>query len=167
MTSKLPNRKAIRLQNYDYNSPGVYFVTVCTKEKRKILCDVVGTGLPDGPQIRLSSYGEAAEKQLEHMADFYSYIKLDKYVIMPNHIHLLLRVTYCGGGPSGRPVPTNSKISAFIGTFKRFCNREYNENIWQMRSYDHVIRDEADYLKIWEYIENNPAKRNEDRFYSE
>ena len=64
------------------------------------------------------------------------------------------------------PVPTkeikidnkNSAVSKFVSTFKRFCNKEYGENIWQPRYYDHVIRNQQDYNTIWEYIENNPRK---------
>jgi REP element-mobilizing transposase RayT len=85
--------------------------------------------------------------------------------VMPNHIHLLLQITDCDNGPSGRPVPTNTKVSQFVGTFKRFCNREIGENIWQYRSYDHVIRGEKDYLKIWNYIDGNPSKWLEDCYY--
>ena len=51
-----------------------------------------------------------------------------------------------------------SEIARFVGTFKRFCNKEYGENIWQSRYYDHVIRNQQDYNEIWEYIENNPTK---------
>lgn len=99
------------------------------------------------------------------MDAFYDNIFVDKYVIMPNHIHLLVRIE--DSGRSGTPVPTreNSTISRFISTFKRFCNREYGENIWQSRYYDHVIRNQRDYDEIWEYIENNPAKWEEDRFF--
>jgi len=59
----------------------------------------------------------------------------------------------------------NSEISKFVSTFKRFCNKEYGENIWQSRSYDHVIRGERDYREIYEYISNNPGRWVEDRFY--
>lgn len=172
-----PQRKRIRLQNYDYNSPGCYFITICTIGKEKLLCDIVGTAVPGGPQINYTFYGEIAKKQLQDMSNFYCDIKIEKYVVMPNHIHLLIRVLknqsqVPEGGPPRTSVPTPkihtvsvNKISSFIGTFKRFCNKEYKRNIWQFRSYDHVVRDENDYLKIWNYIENNPAKWSEDRFF--
>ena len=172
----LPQRKEIRLKEYDYNTSGYYFITICTKNKAKILWDIVGTGVLDGPKTKLSEYGEIADQQIKIMSDFYDYISVDKYVIMPNHIHLILHV-HSGpsgrpkNGPSGRPVPTtpstNSAVSKFVGTFKRFCNRKYGKNIWQSRSYDHIIRGEQDYKEIWEYIEENPAKWREDKFYIE
>ena len=68
-------------------------------------------------------------------------------------------------GPSGTPVPTNSLIAQFISTFKRFSNKEYEKNIWQPRSYDHIIRGEKDYQKIWEYIDTNVVRWKKDCFY--
>ncbi|MBQ2651513.1 MAG: hypothetical protein IJO51_00355 [Clostridia bacterium] len=169
-----PKRKTIRLKTQDYDAPGKYFITICVKNKEKLLGQIsVGTGVLDGPKNQLSLYGKIADRQLQRMAAFYEDIQLEKYVIMPNHIHLLLDIPDLEDGPSGRPVPTqlpvhqNSKVSRFVGTFKRFCNRWYGCNIWQARSYDHVIRGEKDYLKIWDYIENNPAKWTEDRLYTE
>jgi len=162
-----PKRKSTRLKAYDYNTPGYYFLTICTKDRQKLLCDIVGTGLPDGPQVHLTKHGQIADGQLQTMKDFYPDIRLDKYVIMPNHIHLLVQLMDGGSGPSGRPVPTDSKIARFVGTFKRFCNKQYGGNIWQNRSHDHVVRGERDYMKIWEYIDNNPAKWAEDCFYIE
>lgn len=145
---ELPKRKPTRLKDYDYNSAGYYFITVCTEDKQKILCDIVGIGVLDGPKTRLTEYGKIANRQLEIMRDFYDDIKIDKYVVMPNHIHLLIKIIKSDNGPSGKPVPTNSKISNFVGTFKRFCNKQYGKNIWQYRSYDHIIRGEQDYKEI-------------------
>ncbi len=110
---------------------------------------IVGTGVLDCPQNVLTNYGEIANKHLMKMSDFYENIKIDKFVIMPNHIHLLIRIL--SYGPSGTPVPANSMIAKYISTFKRFSNKEYVENIWQAPSNDHIIRGEKDYLKIWEY----------------
>ena len=163
---ELPKRKTVRLKGYDYNAPGYYFITLCTKEKQKLLCDIVGTGVLDGPKTDLTPYGITARKQIEIMKNFYPFVSVEKYVIMPNHIHFLFQVKESkNSGPSGTPVPTNSAISQFVSTFKRFTNKEYGKNIWQYRSNDHIIRGDKDYLKIYEYIENNPAKWHEDCFY--
>jgi hypothetical protein len=64
---ELPKRKNTRLKNYDYNQNGAYFITICTKEKQKILCDIVGTGVPDGPKIKLKPYGLIANEYMENM----------------------------------------------------------------------------------------------------
>ena len=161
-----PQRKNVRLQCFDYNTPGYYFITICTEEKRKLLCDIVGTGILDGPQTRFTQYGIVAREQLEFMCDFYDDVKIDKYVVMPNHVHMLVRITGTGLENTNRD-QRNNRISRFVGTFKRFCNRRYGKNIWQPRSHDHVVRGEKDYQEIWTYIDNNPAKWVEDKFYVE
>ena len=86
---------------------------------------------------------------------------------MPNHIHILLMITQ--RGPSGTPVPTvqNSTVSRFVSTFKRFCNKEYGKNIWQYRSYDHVIRDREDMERHLKYIYENPLGWQKDELFSE
>lgn len=61
--------------------------------------------------------------------------------------------------------PTNETIPKFVSLFKRYCNREFGYNIWQKSYNDHIIRDEKDYLNRWKYIENNPAKWQEDDYY--
>ena len=163
----LPDRKHTRLPGFDYSAPGYYFITFCTRDKKNLLCTIVGTGVLDGPEIHFTPFGKIALKHMEAMRDFYEDIKVEKYVIMPNHVHLLIRIPDLGSGPSGTPVPTDSKIARFVSTFKRFCNKDCKAHIWQSRSHDHVIRGESDYQKIWSYIDNNPAKWTEDCFYIE
>ena len=177
----LPKRKPTRLKNYDYSSAGAYFITICTEERKKLLSEVfVGTGVLDGPLINLTDYGKIAEKHIKNMNTFYDNLSVINYIIMPNHIHLLIEIketenwmkNICGqrnnseeNGPSGTPVPTNSAIARFVSTFKRFCNKEYGKNIWQYRSNDHIIRNSDEYEKIWNYIEYNAVKWEEDCFY--
>ena len=64
------------------------------------------------------------------------------------------------------PTRQNTTLSRFVSTFKRFCNKLYGKNIWQYMSYDHIIRGEEDYKEIWQYIDKNPAKWKEDKFYT-
>ena len=166
----LPTRKTTRLKDYDYSTPGAYFITFCTRGRKEILSRIVGTGVPDGPQNTqniLTDYGKIAEKHIIQMATFYDNISIDNYVIMPNHIHLLLQIHYMDikNGPPRTSVPTNSAISQFVSTLKRFCNKECGENIWQSRSNDHIIRNEYDYKNIYEYIETNVIRWDKDCFY--
>ncbi|MGM9664934.1 MAG: transposase [Eubacteriales bacterium] len=130
------------------------------------LC-LVGTGVPDGPLVELSQYGKIADKYINQLGNFYEYLSVERYVIMPNHIHIMLFIS--DGGPSGTPVPTlqNSVVSRFVSTFKRFCNKEYGKNIWQARSYDHVIRNREDYDEHIKYIYENPVRWYYDELYSE
>ena len=132
-----------------------------------MLSRVVGTGVLDGPLVELSPYGKIADKYINQLNDFYTNISVDSYVIMPNHIHIMLRVL--DDGPSGTPVPTiqNSVISRFVSTFKRFCNKEYGENIWQYRSNDHIVRNQKDYEEHLKYIHENPLRWYYDELYSE
>ena len=162
-------RKTIRLENADYSSTGMFFLTICTKERRCILSHIVGTGVLDGPEIELTRYGKIADKYIKQINDFYEHISVEHYVIMPNHIHLLLFIKPNGKGPSGTPVPTiqNSTVSQFVSTFKRFCNKDAGESIWQYRSYDHIIRNHEDYVEHVRYIYDNPIRWRFDKLYAE
>lgn len=179
---ELPKRKMPRHPNYDYNTPGYYFVTLCTRDKAKLLSDIVGRSLPDAPNritpsqtehpesapyIWYTEYGEIACRQLGNMATFYEKIILEKYVVMPNHIHLLLHIPGHFPQDDKGSFRKNATVSQFIGTFKRFCNKQIGHNIWQTSFHDHVIRGEADYQKIWMYIETNPIRWQEDCFYTQ
>ena len=110
MNSK--KRKTPRYQSFDYNSVGVYFITICTQNRRCILSRIVGTGVLDCPQPELTRYGEIADKYIKQLNDFYEHLSVEKYVIMPNHIHFLLWVkenkNKTDNGQSRTPVPTNN-----------------------------------------------------------
>ena len=87
MTKKLPQRKPTRLRNYDYSQTGYYFITICTRNKQKILCDIVGA-IHESPEIKLNSNGIIVDKYINQLYNRFA-LKIDKYVIMPNHIHLI------------------------------------------------------------------------------
>ena len=158
----------MRLPKADYNGTGAYFITICTKNRCCLLSRIVGTGVPDGPHVELLPYGKIAEKYIKQLNKFYNHISVESSVNMPTHIHFLLFVK-APDGPSRTPVPTmqNSVISRFVSTFKRFCNKEYGENIWQYRSYDHIIRNRQDYDEHIQYIYENPIRWYYDELYSE
>ena len=163
----LPKRKPTRLKEYDYSAPGAYFITICVKDRKQLLSRIVGDGVLDVPQNILTKYGEIAEEYINQMNEFYDYISVDKCVIMPNHIHLILFVIDSENGTSWTPSPTNSVVSKFVSTFKRFCNNEFGENIWQRSYHDHIIRGEKDYRNIWEYIDTNVQRWELDCFYND
>jgi len=175
---ELKNRKNTRLKSADYNRNQAVFLTICTKERRCVLSRVVGIGVLDGPQIELTKYGQIADKYINQLNDFYDDLSVESYVIMPNHIHIMLWVkgiengparTPVTDGPSRTPVPTvqNSIPSRFVSTFKRFCNKEYGTNIWQYRSNDHIIRNRQDYEEHMQYIYENPVRWLYDKLYTE
>lgn len=86
-------------------------------------------------------------------------VKLDNYVIMPNHIHMLIAIDDCGRTLFA---PTISRI---VKQFKGVVTKQIGKSIWQRSFYDHIIRDEQDYVEKWNYIENNPARWLDDDLY--
>ena len=108
--NELKKRKTTRLNGADYNSNSVVFLTICTKERKCILSRIVGTGVLDGPQIELTKYGQIADKYINQLNDFYDNLSVESYIIMPNHIHILLWVKGNEDGPSGTPVPTEDGV---------------------------------------------------------
>ncbi len=157
----LPKRKLTRLKNYDYSQNGYYFITICTRDKQKVLCNIVGEGLCALPSIDLTPIGETVKQAIEYINDNYDGVSVDKYVIMPNHVHLI--IVKQTGGHGDPPL----QVYDIIGRFKSFTDSKYNAILWQRSFYDHIIRDESDYLKIWNYIDLNPQKWAEDKFYIE
>lgn len=161
----LPKRKPTRLKGYDYSSVGAYFVTICTQNRECIFGEIVGQGLAPA-EIILSQYGIIAQKQLSELENRYKSIKIDKYVIMPNHIHLIILITDTAGAS---PCPTISDIiCSFKSLTTRICNKSDNKHrkIFQTSFHDHIIRNEKDYQKIWEYVDSNPLKWKLDCFYN-
>ena len=163
----LPKRKLIRLPEYDYSSPGGYFVTICTRNRRCILSEIVvgaDSIRPQEPAIRvnLTAYGRIVDLAIRNIPVFYPHISVERYVIMPNHVHLLLQFHEVEGGRM-ISAPT---LNTVIGQMKRWAGRKAGAALWQRSYHEHVIRNERDYLEILEYVENNPAKWADDRYYS-
>ena len=168
-----PKRRANRLPDYDYSRPGCYFVTACSKDKRHIFGTVVGGDVLIAPRVILSHTGKVVEQIVSTMPC------VEKYVIMPNHIHLLIRIpavspqTTGTGGPMGTSAPTEgsvhrgASVPGLMRYLKRSVTRIVGQPVWQRSYHDHVIRNDADYLRIWSYIDTNPAKWREDCYFTE
>lgn len=160
----LPKRKRNRLANYDYSSHGAYFVTICTEGRKKVLSDIVGAGFPV-PKME----GKIAAEWIEKIPEKYPEVHICNYVVMPNHIHILLKID--GTCETGDPSPTLGNV---IGWYKYTVSKEINlkngtpgNRVFQRSYHDHIIRGEKDYLKIWEYIDANPIRWHDDCFYVE
>ena len=165
---ELPKRKPTRLKKFDYNTVGAYFITICTESRRKILSRIVGVDvLGDPKNVELLPYGIIADKYINQFNAFYDNITIGQYVIMPNHVHLILFVRDSGSPRTSTPTEQTSLVSHFVSTFKRFCNKEYGMNIWQRGFYDHIIRCRADYEEIVKYIYENPLRWYYDELYAE
>ena len=165
MKNDLPKRKSTRLKGYNYSESGAYFITICTKNKEYLLGQIVGGGDFDAPKMILSEYGSILDKYINLMNDRYSHIRIDKYVIMPNHFHMIINITQPISGASETAAPYNYELPKFISLLKRYCNTECNQALWQRSYHDHIIRGEKDYTKIWEYIDTNIIKWDKDCFY--
>ena len=133
MFLELPKRKKIRLEGYDYSSCGAYFVTICTQNREYILGKIVGDDAHIVPQIQLSQYGNVIEKYINGI------IGVEKYVIMPNHVHLIIMINDGNNGTMGNGTmrassPTNQSIPQLIKSFKILVTKEIGFSIFQ-RSY--------------------------------
>ena len=153
-----PRRKKLRLKNYSYDSYGVYFLTICTTDKKHILGKIVGGDAHITPHIELSKYGTIAEKYIKNI------VGIDTYTIMPNHIHMLIRIGIDSDGTMWASSPTQN-IPQLIKSFKILVTKECGESVFQRSYYDHIIRDEADYVEKRAYIVNNPLKWEDDKYY--
>lgn len=180
----LPQRSPLRLKGYDYSGTGYYFVTVCVQNRKNLLRR--GTQcvpVPETPALYkgyeamcrgaqcapapgfppLSEIGEIVERTILEIPAHYPSVEVDKYVVMPNHIHIILVLKADDGGRTVcAPTPTLSQI---VRMMKETVTKRLKQRIWQKGFYDHIIRNESDYLRIWQYIDANPAKWEEDEYY--
>ena len=115
----------------------------------------VGRDVLDAPKTELSEIGKIVERHIESINNVPK-VSVEKYVIMPNHIHILLFVD-SPNGASGTSRPTENLLSRTVSGFKRLCNKEVGKNIWQTSFYDHIIRSDRDYAEHYRYIEDNPT----------
>ena len=149
----LPQRKGNRLENFNYNEVGAYFLTLCVKDRKQILSNIVGA-TTGRPQIKLTEIGRIVEIAIRNVEKYYPSVSVDSFIIMPDHIHLLLQIHT---DENGRPMvaPTIDRI---VKQFKGYVSKKIGFSLWQKSYYDHVIRCEQDYREACEYIENNPIK---------
>ncbi len=150
MNTSFPKRKKIRLSDYDYSASGAYFITVCINDRKPILWD--DDPVTDTP--KLSAIGCVVKDAVNQISEHYDMISVDKYCIMPDHIHLLIRTD---SDVDGRQVAAPT-ISTVVGSMKRWVSIQLGYSIWQKSFIDRVIRNDDGYLAVWEYIENNPIK---------
>ena len=144
-------RKSPRLKYYDYSVCNYYFITICTHGKECIF------GFPN----QLNAWGKIALEHLSRIEQNYACAKVIKAVIMPNHVHMVLALDDSKNNPN---------VSTLIGLYKTGVTKQIRmENpdavVWQRSFHDHIIRNQISFERIWNYIENNPAKWEEDCFY--
>ncbi len=180
------HRKSIRIKDYDYTSPGAYYVTIVTYQ-RDCLFGEIQKG-----EMRLSDFGRVADECWREIPNHFENVELGAYVVMPNHVHGIIFITNDGGGtiyhagathvsdsrrgtiyraPTDRTEkfgkPVRGSLPTIVRTFKaavtRRIGRELNATgIWQRNYYEHIIRDERDLQNKTDYIEANPSLWDED-----
>ncbi|MBQ2729316.1 MAG: transposase [Clostridia bacterium] len=192
--NKLPNRKSTHLKYYDYSNTGVYFVTICIEERKRILSEIIKTSdtavdeiknlnsvgellaAPENERFnpndffdvhssfssnykpQLTPIGEIVEEQIMDLAKRYDNVKIKNYVIMPDHIHLLIFLRMEAGAASGSPT-LYDVIRAFKSLTSRECKKKFKvEKMFQRSFAEHVIRDREDYDVRMKYIHENPIR---------
>ena len=160
MSKILTRKPRNRLEGYDYSQSNYYYVTICTNNRKEWLGEIKDN------HMLLNGYGQIVEQQWQWLAEQYSYIELDEYIVMPNHIHGILIIIRPCITDRSRPVPTvpthNIKsLSSLIGAFKTTSSKLIHQNglsdfAWQRSFYDYIIRNDKSLNKIREYIINNP-----------
>ena len=163
---EFPKRKEPRLKGFDYSETGAYFLTICTQNRKNILSTIVGEG---SPLPKLSPCGEIVDGWIQKIPEKYPEASVDCYVIMPNHIHILLSIVKDDG--RGNPSPT---VDAVVGWLKYQATKEINklqgsagDKIFQRSFFDHIIRNRDDYNEICKYIYENPVRWYYDKLYSD
>lgn len=146
---KRMDRKKLRLNGFDYSTNGAYFVTLCTINRKCILSSIRKSGNYSYPEVKLTDIGLIVKKYMNNIPG------ITNYVIMPNHIHLIVE----------KENILNSVLSNDIRSFKKLVTKEVGFQIWQSGFYDHIIRNYYDYNVHLQYINDNPIKWCEDKYY--
>lgn len=150
-------RRNLRLGGFDYNQDGFYFVTVCTNFKEPFLSEIVYRA--ERPISILTPAGKAVEETIQYIHNNYDGVSIDKYCIMPNHIHLIIALGNACGGRGNPPLrDVIGRLKSF--TTKRFREMQHSPHLilWQRDYYEHIIRSDEDYAEKWRYIDENPIK---------
>jgi REP element-mobilizing transposase RayT len=165
-----------RWQNWDYSANAEYFITICTAKRECLFGKIV-----NGEMI-LSEFGKIVNQEWDKSFEIRKELFCDAFVIMPNHIHAILRIiqTHDTVETHGRAslLPSTGiarrppkSISSFAAGFKSAVTKQINEMrntprlpVWQTRFHDHIIRDDREYNRIANYIANNPNKWEDDRY---
>ena len=165
-------RRSIRLPGFDYAQPGAYFVTICTWDRACVLGQVVND------EINLSQAGRVVQATWEDLPRHFPHVRLDAWIVMPNHVHGIIVLTDPDDMPVGagfKPAPANNSgsprhgLPEIVRAFKTFSSRRINAArstvgapFWQRNYYEHVIRNDESLNRIRQYIKDNPARWHED-----
>jgi REP element-mobilizing transposase RayT len=223
--NKLPERKPLRYRNFDYTSYGCYFITICSIDMKNIFSEIIKTEVKNDVNIttidkkwdivngtafeisnNLTTVGIVVKKYIEGINNHFLNYKLENYIIMPNHVHLLISnhqpvwddawnddhmvtnvgdddhivppndhiippndhiITNVGDDDHIVPKPNKTSIPKIIKTLKTLTTKELGISIWQRSYHDRIVRNEEEYWKLWQYINDNPQRWLEDRYHKQ
>lgn len=167
--TRVYQRQSIRLQGYDYQKPGSYFVTICVQNRRCLFGEMtVGAGPCARPEIVLNDIGRMVQSVWNQMPEHYSGVDIDSFIVMPNHIHGIVTIKSSPGQPRGVAPTVALSLPQIVHRFKSFTTAQYrtgvtqnqwpsfNGSLWQRNYYERVIRNEKELFAMREYIQNNP-----------
>ena len=161
---EIHHRRSIRLKEYDYSQAGAYFVTICAWNRECLFGEIVNS------EVVLSEYGLIVKQCWEELVYHYRNVKLNTYIIMPNHMHGIINIVDTATVGAGfKPAPTamhkRHGLPEIVRALKTFSSRKINlvrntpgVPVWQRNYYEHVVRNEKDMQSIQEYIVNNPLQ---------
>ena len=164
------HRCSVRLKEYDYSQPGAYFVTVCTRNRESLFGEI------SNGSMKLNNFGKIAQECSEDLPNHSLSVRIDTFVVMPNHVHAIVFLANDGGGTAcraptleqfGKPIP--GTLGTIRRSLKAAVSRQINQllhtpglPIWQRNYYEHVIRKEESLDDIRQYIIENPLRWTED-----
>jgi REP-associated tyrosine transposase len=158
-----PRRSTLRLKNFDYSTAAVYFLTICTSE-RKTTLGAVREGM-----AQPSVVGRIVSACWFELPYHYARLELGAFVVMPNHVHGLISLRDSVGAGL-RPAPTTATVSEIVGAFKSFSSRRIHatnasspKKVWQRGFYEHIVRNRDECERISRYVLQNPARWEFDR----
>jgi REP element-mobilizing transposase RayT len=153
-------RRSIRLKDYDYATPGIYFLTICVEGRK----DQFGEIIDD--RMLLNEFGYIIDVAWREIPERISVVRIDEFVIMPNHLHGLIEI-------HDRQLSPDEKrwnLGQIVAYFKYESTKRYNSllesgdlrKLWQRNYYEHIVRNERGLVAIREYISRNPLNWAED-----
>ena len=162
-----PVRKPNRLPKQSYSQNGRYFITICTYKRICLLCDP-NEDKHNPERFYLSEYGQIVNGIISEIPNHFG-VSITNYVIMPNHIHIIVDIGYKRAILESPLQGNRSLISRIVGYLKmnssKAIHESYPDRVWQRSFHDHIIRNGTEYRRIARYIELNPLCWEDDCFY--
>lgn len=183
--SDMHHRRSVRLKEYDYSSEGLYFITICTQDKKCMF------GRIADENMYLNETGRMMERELMRTQQIRPNMVIHEYVIMPNHIHFIVEITHCRGGLNPPDDTNETNVINIMGNGQRGCiqggfnpplrwantigsmvrglkssmTKQLGRSIFQRNYYEHIIRNQHSYEEISDYIITNPSRWEKDQLF--